>query len=89
MVSMILIIVAQAHFKQRIHPGLRKHKTLGCEQWILKHLRLDLASVSGGPLSGQVGQRAMARSLELAVRHGDLLEYFVAGCRGLKKVVEG
>lgn len=37
-----------------------------------KHLRLDLTTVSGSPLAGQVGQRAMARSLELTVRHGDL-----------------
>lgn len=42
---------------------------------ILMHLRLDLSSVSGSPLAGQVGQRAMTRSLELTVRHGDSLEY--------------
>lgn len=41
---------------------------------ILLHLRLDLSSVPGSPLPGQVGQRAMARSLELTVRHLDSLE---------------
>lgn len=37
-------------------------------------LRLYLTTVSGGPLAGQVGQRAMTRSLELTVRHGDSVE---------------
>lgn len=38
------------------------------------HLRLDLSTVPGSPLPGQVCQRAMARSLELTVRHDDSLE---------------
>ena len=31
--------------------------------------RLDLASMTGCPLTGQEGQRAMARRFELSVRH--------------------
>lgn len=50
------------------------------------HLRLDFSSVSGGPLPGQIGQRAMARSLELTVRHVDWLEYFVVSRRVKQKL---
>lgn len=46
------------------------------------NLRLDLATVSGSPLAGQVGQRAMTGSLELTVRHDDSLE-----CSGRDVVV--
>lgn len=42
---------------------------------LLFDLRLDLTTVPGSPLAGQVGQRAMTRSLELTVRHDDPLEY--------------
>lgn len=37
------------------------------------NLRLDLSSVPGSPLTGQVCQRAMTGSLELTVRHDDSL----------------
>lgn len=82
MVSMFLGGATQARCRECSQLGF---KVIGD---VFMHLRLDLSSVSGSPLSGQVSQRAMARSLELTVRHGDSLEY-LSRIVVVEEVIEG
>ena len=53
------------------HSGFVAH---GCRKvnglfWVVLGEGLDLASMTGCPLTGQEGQRAMSRRFELSVRH--------------------
>ena len=50
------------------HSGVRPSSVVSGLRWG-KHSRLDLTPVTGGSLSGQVGQRAVAGGLVLSVRH--------------------